>query len=197
MEQGSRKETTVNDAKGISGELRQMIHGVLEEFVSQERFKDDPVHKAELFEERRRRESLERRVNELVEENQRARRMAEESERNAAIQAELQKLGVAKVDLAFRVVKDDIVRGPDGGLAAKTPAGEVGLREYLTSWVHENPEFLPARIPGGSGVTSSQRGSQAGYGVELERIRPGMSPEELERVREQISQVALQSLRGE
>ena len=34
--------------------------------------------------------------------------MAEEAERNAAIRSELQKLGVAKVDLAYRAVRDDV-----------------------------------------------------------------------------------------
>lgn len=177
------------DGQGGGAELRQLMRSVLEEFLT--------GGQPELVEERRRRESLERRVNELVEENQRARRVAEESERSAQVRTELQRLGVAKVDLAFRAVKDDIHRGQDGRLTAKTASGDLDLREYLSGWVQENPEFLPARIAGGSGASSPPRGSQGGHLVELEKIRPGMSAEELQRVREQISQVAMQSLRGE
>lgn len=181
-----------------SNELRRIMRGVIEEFLTSERSRMEPAYKAELMEEKRRRESLERRVNELIEENQRTRRQAEESERSAKIRSELQRLGVAKVDLAFQVVKGDIARTEDGRLVARTPQGEVDAREYLTAWVQENPEFLPARIAGGSGAAPGPRlGGGGGYGIELERIRPGMSAEELQRVRERISQVAMESLRGE
>jgi hypothetical protein len=181
-----------------SNEMRRLMRGVIEEYLSSERSRAEPAYKAELVEERRRRESLERRVNELVEENQRARRHAEESERSSSIRNELQRLGVGKVDLAFQVVKSDIVRTEDGRLVARTPDGEQTVREYLTGWVQENPEFLPARIAGGSGVAPGPRlGGGGGYGIELERIRPGMSAEELQKVRERISQVARESLRGE
>jgi hypothetical protein len=180
------------------GELRDMMRSVMEEFLTGERQRAEPAYKAELIEERRRRESLERRVNELAEENQRSRRRAQEVEQHAQVKAELQRLGVGKVDLAFKALKSDLVSLEDGSLVARTPEGEVGLKEHLVAFVRDNPEFLPARIQGGSGVTSPPRQTGGGgYGVELERIRPGMSAEELQRVRDQISQVALQSLRGE
>lgn len=191
MEQDKRYER-----EGDAG-LRHLMRSVIEEFLASGRGHGAQGQSSELEDERRRRESLERRVNELVEENRRARSVAEESERSAAVRGELQRLGVAKVDVAFRAVKDDIVRGPEGRLVARTASGEQEVREYLSSWVQENPEFLPARIAGGSGATSPQRGAQHGAAVELEKIRPGMSPEELQRVREQIQQVALQSMRGE
>lgn len=181
-----------------NSELRRMMRSVIEEFLTSERSRAEPAYKAELAEEKRRREALERRVNELVEENQRTRRQAEESERSAKIRGELQRLGVAKVDLAFQVVKGDITRAEDGRLTARTPQGEMEMKDYLAQWVQENPEFLPARISGGSGATPGPRlGGTGGYGIELERIRPGMSAEELQRVRDRISQVAMESLRGE
>lgn len=186
------------DQGGAQQDLRQMVRSVIEEFVTVQKDKAEPAYKAELQEERRRRETLERRVNELVEENSRSRQLAEESDRNSQIRAELQRLGVSKIDLAFRVVKDDVVRTAEGGLAGRGQQGEIPLREYLNSFVQENPEFLPARMSGGSGVQPKPRGNggQMG-GVDLERIKPGMSAEELQRVREHISQVALQNLRGE
>lgn len=176
---------------------RSTVRSVIEEYIAGEKRQTEPAYKAELVEERRRRETLERRVNELVEENRRSKQIAEESDRGAQIRAELQRLGVSKVDLAFRAVKDDIVRGGDGSLVARTGDGERGLKEYLTAFVQENPELLPPRIAGGSGASSSPAAAGRSYGPDLERIRPGMSPEELQRVREQISQVAAQNLRGE
>jgi hypothetical protein len=44
-------------------------------------------------------------------------------------------------------------------------------------------------------VAGHQSGSLGG-GVDLDRIRPGMSPEEMERVRQEIARVASQTLRG-
>ncbi len=178
-----------------SDERKAMIREVIEEFMRREQAKIEPAYKAELLEERKKREALERRLNELVEENQRQRQLREEAERSAAIRAELQRLGVAKVDLAFRAVKDDIYRTEDGRLAARGEHGEMGIREYLGRFVQENPEFLPARISGGSGTVEAYRGMLAsGGGVELERIRPGMSREEAERAREEIVRIASQML---
>jgi hypothetical protein len=66
----------------------------------------------------------------------------------------------------------------------------------LKQFVQENPELLPARITGGSGMGSgSKAGSNTG-GFDLDKIRPGMSPEELEKVRQEVSRVAGQALRG-
>jgi hypothetical protein len=63
--------------------------------------------------------------------------------------------------------------------------------------VKENPEFLPARIAGGTGMTANSKAPTGGKDtVDLERIRPGMSPEEMQRVREEIVRVASQTLKG-
>jgi len=125
----------------------------------------------ELAEERRRRESLEKRV--------------EEAERGSAIRAELQKLGVAKIGLAYKAVKDEVPR--EGG----------EMKEFLEKFVGENPELLPARLAGGSGASGGARGSGAAVGVvDIETIRPGMSAEEMDRVRQEIARVASQTLRG-
>jgi hypothetical protein len=127
----------------------------------------------ELAEERRRREGLERRL--------------EEAERGSAIRAELQKLGVAKVELAYKAVKDEIPR-------------EVGeMKDFLERFVGENPELLPARLAGGSGASGGARGHGGGAAtgaVDIEKILPGMSAEELDRARQEIARVASQTLRG-
>jgi hypothetical protein len=178
-------------------DVAAIVRQVVEEYAKTEIHKSEPAHKAELLEERRRREQLERRVNELVEENSRSRARAEEAERHAAIRAELQRLGVQKVDLAFKAVRDEVSRSEDGRLVARSEQGEVELRDYLTGFVAANPEFLPARISGGSGVTAGQKGPAAGGApVDLEKIRPGMSKEEMERVRQEILRVTGQTMRG-
>lgn len=175
-----------------SPDIRALIQDAIREFVNQETAKSEPAYKAELEDERRRRETLERRMNELVEENRRSRQMAEEADRNSAIRTELQRLGVNKVDLAYKAVRDDIQRTEDGRLVARTGEGELGIKEYLTHFVSENPELLPARMVGGSGASGNQRGSSYNSSFDLDKIRPGMPKEELERARQEIARVAQQ-----
>jgi hypothetical protein len=190
------EQQSVSQEPRTEQDVRGMIHNVIEEFLTTERRKAEPAYKAELLEERKRREQLERQVNQLVQENQQAKKLAEESDRNVQIRSELQRLGVTKIDLAHKAIKDDIQRTPDGVLVARTAEGEVTAKDYLAKFVQENPEFLPARIAGGSGMTTTPHHG-GGSNVELESIRPGMSPEELQRVREKIAQVALQAWKSE
>lgn len=177
-------------------DVQAIVRSAIQEFVNQEQAKSEPAAKAELQEERKRREQLERRLNELVEENKRSRKMAEEAERGAAVRAELQRLGVAKIDLAFKAVQDGIMRAEDGRLVARGDSGEVSVKDYLTAFVNENPEFLPARISGGTGMTATFKAPGGRETIDVERIRPGMSAEEMQRVREEIVRVASQTLRG-
>ena len=177
-------------------DVQAIVKQAVQEFVNNEQAKNEPAYKAELQEERKRREQLERRLNELVEENKRSRKAAEDAERSSTVRAELQRLGVAKIDLAFKAVQDTIVRGPDGRFMARSESGEVPMKEYLTGFVNENPELLPARIAGGTGMTATLKAPPANDAVTIERIRPGMSAEEMQRVREEIVRVASQSLKG-
>jgi hypothetical protein len=160
-------------------DIREIVEAVVREFMPQ---------KNELEEERRRREGLELRVSELMVETEKARVKVEEAERSAAVRAELQRHGVAKLDLAYKAIKDEIQRGEDGRL--------IGMREQVEEFVKENPELLPARVVGGSGAGGGQRSTPGETRVELEKIRPGMSPEELDRVRQEIARVASLTLRG-
>ena len=178
-------------------DVRAIVRDAIEEFVKLERVKSEPAYKAELTEERKRREQLEQRVNELVDENNRSRARAEEVERASSIRSELQRLGVAKLDLAYRAVKDDVYRTEDGRLLGRSENGEIPLRDFLTQFVGENPELMPARIAGGSGAAPPNKSqSNAGPSIDLDKIRPGMNPEELEKVRQEISRLASQTMRG-
>lgn len=181
-----------NEVQGATeatgADIRPVIMEVIQEFVSAERAKAEPAYKVELTEERKRREQLERRVNELVAENKRSRQLAEETERHAAIRDELRRLGVSKIDLGFRAVRDDIVRTPDGQLMGRGSDGEMGFQEYLARFTQENPELLPARITGGSGAGSAQDGGVSGA-IDLNSIKPGMDPEQLDRIRREIARV--------
>jgi hypothetical protein len=186
------------DDHAVSGlDVREVVRQAIEEFVHAEQRKTEPAYKAELQDERKRRETLEARLNQLVEENRSARAAAEKADRNAQIRSELQRLGVAKVDLAFRAVKEDIVRGDDGRLQGKG-LKDKSLQDYLAEFVHENPELLPARIAGGSGIQPARRNAVGGSlsAVDIESIRPGMNNEDLDRVRQEIARLAAQALRG-
>src|SRR5579883_1236921 len=106
-------------------DIQSLVKQAVEEFVNSENAKSEPAYQAELREERKRREALERRLNEVVEENKRSQQKAEEAERNAAVRAELQRLGVAKIDLAYKAVQDGIRRGSDGRFVARSESGDV------------------------------------------------------------------------
>ena len=178
-------------------DIRSVIQDVIREFVSTEQQQSEPAYKAELVDERRRRESLEKRINELAEENKKSRAMAEEAEKNSTVRSELQRLGVSKLDLAYKAIKDDIQKTDDGRLVAKNHQGEFPVRDFLQQFLHENPELLPARIVGGSGAGTGHKAPSMGAAtLELEKIRPGMSSEDLERARQDIARVALQTIRG-
>src|SRR6266567_2378084 len=154
-------------------DVQSIVQQALQDFVKQQQSQSEPAYKAELVEERKRREQLERRLNELAEENKRTRQIAAEAERSSAVRAELQRLGVAKIDLAFKAVQDGIVRTEDGRLVARGESGETTVKDYLTSFVSENPEFLPARIAGGTGMTVTLTAPSGGREtVSIEQIRP-------------------------
>jgi hypothetical protein len=190
------KSAPVDSARTSTTDVRDLVRQAVEEFVQAQQKKDEPAYKTELQEERRRREDLEGRLNQLVEENRKARAAAEEADRNSQIRSELQRLGVAKLDLAFRAVKDDIVRSADGKLRSRDGEAKP-LHEFLANFVQENPELLPARIAGGSGAQNSSRNTAANSSTfDLDRIKPGMSKEDLERARQEISRLATQALRG-
>jgi len=57
---------------------------------------------------------------------------------------------------------------------------------------------LPARIAGGSGAQSPARNATHGgsAGIEIDKIKPGMNKEDLDRVRQEISRLASQAIRG-
>ncbi len=178
--------------------VQTIVQQAIDEYMRQDVARREPAYKTELHEERRRREQLEKRVNELVEENKRSRAVADEAQRNANIRAELQKLGVTKVDLAYKAVQDGIARTEDGRLVARGESGDQSISEYLTNFVQENPEFLPARIAGGTGMTGTQKAAPLanGGGIDLDKINPSMSKEEMDRVRQEILRVVTQTPRG-
>ena len=150
----------------------------------------DPGLREKLIEERRRREGLERRVQELTDENHRSRQQSEQTDRFSRIQGTLQELGVKKVQLAFRLVKDEVFRGEDGDLYTDASGERMHYRDYLRRFVSENPEFLPPRIAGGSGARDSDRGELSSAGFDLDRIRPGMSKEELAQAWKEVARLA-------
>jgi len=185
------------DQQSTTSDVRDIVRQAIEEFVRTEQRQAEPAYKTELQDERKRRESLEARLNQLVEENRKARAAAEEADRHAQIRTELQRTGISKLDLAFKAMKDDIVRTEDGRLQARGHEGK-SLQDYVSTFIQENPELLPARIAGGSGAqnTTRQSSQTESPAMSLESIRPSMNKDELERVRQHISKLATQALRG-
>jgi hypothetical protein len=55
---------------------------------------------------------------------------------------------------------------------------------------------LPARISGGSGASSTPASGSTGR-FSLDRIKPGMDREELDRIRKEIAQALSHTWRGE
>ncbi len=194
----SEENSTHGSGRPQPEDIRTLIRNVIREYNTEEKERNEPAYKVELQEERRRREQLERRINELAEENRRSRAIAEEAERQTAIRTELQKHGVTKLDLAFKVVKDDVRRTGEGQYLARGVEGDVPLAEYVTRFVQENPELLPARLSGGSGAASGVRSSTPTPTafLDLDKIRPGMDPKDLARIREEVARVAQRSLSG-
>jgi len=177
-------------------DVQTIVQQAINEYMRQDSARREPAYKTELQEERRRREQLEKRLNEMSEENKKSRAIAEEAQRAGAIRSELQRLGVVKVDLAYKAVQDGVVRTEDGRVMARGDNGEQSLSEFLSGFVQENPEFLPARIAGGTGMTGTQKTAPASAGaIDLDKIGPSMSKEDLERARQEILRVASQSLR--
>lgn len=168
----------------------EAIRAMIGEYMRQKEDQQDSDLQAMLAEERRKRESLERQLGELGEENRRTRRQSEQTERVSRIQSCLQELGVRKVHLALRLVKDDIVRGEDGELYAEVKGTRLPYKEYLEDFVSENPEFLPPRIAGGSGARGGERGEMRPGGIDLNSIRPGMSREELAEAWKEVARLA-------
>ena len=60
-------------------DVQSIVQQALQEFVRQQKSQSEPAYKVELQEERKRREQLERRLNELAEENKRSREVAAEA----------------------------------------------------------------------------------------------------------------------
>ena len=179
------------NSQGTSAhDLKRLVHEAFEEYQNVQTKRTEPAYKAELEDERRKREVMEKRVNELVEENRRGKVKAETMERETFIKGELQRLGVAKIDLAFKAVRDEIQREADGTLHARGVDGPMPVQEFLRKFVDENPELLPARNLGGSGTSTTGRGTQSSPGIDIDSIRPGMSKEDLARARKEIARVA-------
>jgi len=168
----------------------EAVRRAIQEYMSHSGEAKTPDWKSKAAEEQRRRRDLERRLNELKEEHRRTRQQAEQSERFSVVRDALRELGVKKVDLAFRLVKDDIFRGEDGELYADTGGAQTPVDEYLKRFVAENPEFLPPRIAGGSGARGAEQSELSTAGFELERIRPGMSREETAQAWKEVARLA-------
>lgn len=176
-------------------EIRDVVQEAIREFLRKKDEESEPAYRAELSEERRRREQLEGQVRDLLSKMRESEQEVARTRMTTAVKEELQRQGVTKVDLAFRVIKEDIRQTEGGGYVAHGRDGDVPLKEFVKRFVDENPEFLPPRIAGGSG--SSGGGNEtAGTRFDLDAIRPGMNEEERRELRKAIADLASQTFKS-
>lgn len=173
--------------------IQNIVRNVLTEVLQSHRSLDTD---ARLQEEISRREELEAKLNEVIAENRENRQIREEKELEVTTRSTLHRLGVVKTDLAFHAIKNLIYRKENGVIVARTDAGEMQLNSFLQQFLDENPELVPARLQGGSGIHYGQRNQKSEMRIDLDKIGPGMSAEELERARKEIVRVASETFRG-
>ena len=90
---------------------------------------------------RDRNQIIEHRITELENRNRLFCRQEDEALKEAAIWAGLLSLGVIKVQLAYRAIRDDVFLGEDGQYLAHTLCGDIPLDLFLEQFVKENPEL--------------------------------------------------------
>ena len=144
---------------------------------------------AALERERKRRTEVERRLHELADENRRRREEADEQERLNEIRDGLRESGVKKTELAMRVLERDVRRDEDGLLYGEVDGMKTPLNEFLGRFLSDNPEFLPPRIAGGSGVPAGESSHLAGGPVQMDEIRPGMNAEAASRAWKEVARL--------
>lgn len=115
---------------------------------------------------------------------------AKEERRRSLIRAEIAKhsLNPDSVDDAERYFRDEVRYTDDGSLVGGSD--EQPLTEFVASVVEKKATWQPPRSVGGAGATAGNRRQPA---VDLNDIKPGMKPEDLARVREQLSRVAAEA----
>lgn len=112
---------------------------------------------------------------------------------SGTLRAELSKhVAPDRIDAAVRIFSPDVRYGEDGasiiGGSEETP-----LAEFIETAIHKQHDYLlPAKPVQGVGATSGGRRRAP----QLEDIKPGMKPEDLDAVRAAIAEYAGQALKG-
>jgi hypothetical protein len=115
-------------------DIKQIIRDTVRETLAQA---EAPEYMAALRDETRRRESLERRVNELVAELRCARESAKKSELASVVRAELARVGVGDTALWAPAIIEQLERDEAGHIVSK--AGQ-GLRAFVDEFVGEHTQ---------------------------------------------------------
>jgi hypothetical protein len=115
-------------------DIKQIIRDTVQETLKQ---RGEPDYAAALRDETRRRESLERRVNELVAEIRCAREKAKEAEMALAVRTELQREGIADLVLWAPAIIQQLERDEAGHIVSK--AGQP-LRNLVREFVKEHTQ---------------------------------------------------------
>jgi hypothetical protein len=101
-----------------------------------------------------------------------------ESERKSAIKdamSGIQFRDKLHSDLFYKAVNGDIVRNEDGELVAKTDAGDLPVKDYITEMAGNMDGFLAPKGAGGTGATVGGKATK--NVVSMDDLKPGMSKE--------------------
>ena len=185
----------MDDTSTEGTEIRFLIRGVIEEFVRAEQVKSEPAYKAELIDERRRREELETRVNEFVKENQRTRQVADERRKYVdSYGATTTGRRQSRSGLPRGERRCQTQRRRTAGWSRGSGRGSTARLSRADSYRRIQNSCRLASPGVGHGVGNESAGGTVRS--DLDKIRPGMSEEELTKVRQEISRVANQAMRG-
>lgn len=132
--------------------------------------------------------ALQRQVSELKAQKEESDRRAEEKDRHSAIRSALSGFEWANKNAqnaAFRIFESEIKRNEAGELVA--PDG-TAADEWIAKQMEDEHDYLlkPKQV-GGVGATNSGRKEKP---IDLNDIKPGMSAEDLARVRAEIARLA-------
>ncbi len=177
-------------------DVQTIVQQAIDEYMRQDSARREPAYKTELQEERRRREQLEKRMNET------GARRTSAAARWRRRPSGRQQFGRSCRSWGWRKSTWLIRRCRTGSSARKTDAwwraattatcqrisvgictGESGVSAGEDCWRNRDDGNAESRTAANTG------------GIDLDKISPSMSKEDLERVRQEILRVASQSLR--
>jgi hypothetical protein len=93
-----------------------------------------------------------------------------------------------RIDAALRIFSPDVKYSEEGNIVGGSD--DTPLKDFVEATIKQHEYLLPPKAVGGAGATA---GGRRAAPVDLNDIKPGMKPEELERVRGELHRIAQES----